>query len=61
MAKTKELDSFWKELTSNFGVLTIEEKKAIITRTAPMIIGIYEEFGYRFDGLDNARDIIKSI
>ena len=56
-----DIDKIWKELTGNFSVLESKEKKEMITRCAPVIISVYEEFGYQFDGIENARDIVESL
>lgn len=50
-----ELTVAWKGLTAYFKHLSVAEKRAMFLRATPIIIGIYKEFGYRFDGLEDAQ------
>jgi len=55
-----EEDVLWQGITGrNYNLLCPSEKTAMFLRVAPMILGIYAEFGYKYDGLDDAKALLE--
>lgn len=51
----------WEGLVCYFEQLSYSEQKAMILRAGPQIVGAFKEWGFNFDGLVDAEDLIERI
>ena len=53
-------EEYWKGITGRYyDLLTPIEKTAMFLRVAPLILEIYAEFGYKYDGLDDTKALLE--
>lgn len=57
----KEIITAFSDFIINFHLLSENERKAIISKTFPVILGSLNEWGYCFDWMIDMEDILTNI